>query len=469
MSSNSGVIINRSNQTSAFNSALQSRNSKAIPQLYSSEINVEQMAFSKVEIESSTAAGYSRTMRIALGRYGILNRLYLHSTFLGTDIATAALKNDKNFSAVPFIGIQMIKEARLMYNGAVLAKLNAETIQSDLWKNSSRREKRLLQELVGAYDQTTTGTSAVTPDRTSVDPAARCLGQQDFYTPLDFFFSSVHSANRGLDLSVLANEVLLEIDVESSNKLWKQEGTGASVPELSNLSAVCHLTEMAPEVEKTFRAISYVPGGSPLTEICFDTTHAIVSSGQALSATVETAVEVRLNQFPHSVFRLDIYAVNADTFPTVAERFNPGQINEIQIKATGSNIYNSDNLSNKEDLLEVYNSKGDYYSKTEGTECIVENITCNPNHIYSIYFKSPQDFSKVSNSGSVAMSQLSTPNLRVVLPITGTSTAQPDKSFGAQNKVLAGPVDIHVIAYHTSLISYSTNTSGSTNIKKIEA
>ena len=76
--------------------------------------------------------------------------------------------------------------------------------------------------------------------------------------------------------------------------------------------------------------------------------------------------------------------------------------------------------------------------------------------------------SKVSNSGSVALGQLSVPSLRVAVSNAGASAV--NRQFGADSQVLAaaGTFDIHVVAYSTSLISYNTNSSGSTSLRMIQ-
>lgn len=475
MSSNSGTIINRANETAPFLNALKSRNSKSLPELYSAEINTEPMAQSRVEVESSSSAGYNRTMRISLPRYGILNRLYLHSTFGGSSFTETAYAAGPPVVAanaveyVPFIGALAFKEVRLMYNGSVLSKLNPLTMLAEMWKNSSRREKRLLVEMLGAHDHSAASAkSSTTGDRTAVAQYQRNIvddsvndGVNDFYLPLDFFFSAKLSPNRGLDLSVLANEVILEVDVESDSNCWTTSGTVATVPQLQNLSAVCYLTEFDIETEKQYRSLQYQAGGSPLTQLAFDTTHVIVASNISHS-TANTIVDVKLNQFVGQVYKLHVFATLADNLDGNGHRFRPGQINEIQLKATGSNIVNQDELQSKEDILENYHGGGDYYSKQEGSGDFPASINCNPNHIYEVSFKHPYDFSKVSESGSVAFGQLSVPSLRV--NVAGSSQ---QASFGAQNNLLGGNFDIHVVAYMTTLISYSTNTSGSTSIRQI--
>ena len=465
MSSNSGTIINRANETSPFLNAIKSRNSKSLPELYSAEVNTEPMAQSKVEVESSSASGYSRTLRISLPRYGLLNKLYVHSRFGGQSY-TASSSNA--LQHVPFIGAYFAREYRLMYNGSTIAKLNPETIITDLWKHSSQREKMKLQEMLGAFDQKTSSFSssasrnALSQHQRSIASTAPDDGIMDFYVPLDFFFSSKLSPNRNLDLSVLANEVLLEIDVESQSNIWKVDGTVGTQPALQNVTAICYLTEMDQETEKQYRSLQYQAGGSPLTQLCFDTNHVIVASNVTHTNSADTFVDVKLNQFVGNVEKLVIYATKTDNYQTNRFRLQPVPLGEIQLKATGSNIVNLDNLGSKEDLLESYHNGGDFLSLNETSNHYDALITCNPNNIYEITFKHPYDFSKVSESGSVAFGQLSIPTLRVGVVGTGKT------GFGQGSTALNANFDLHVIAYETALISYNTNTSGSTHIRQIK-
>jgi len=470
MSSNSGVIVNRSNEVSPFFQALKSRNSKSLPELYSSEVNTESAAQSVVEVESSSSAGYSRTLRIELPRYGLLNKLYLHTKF---GPATGTFTTGHYAQQVPFVGALCIKEARIMYNGQTLQKTDGMTIVSDLWKNSSDKEKQHLQELLGAYDASTGTVSSITASKYSEVIAARSVpggslsndGNQDFYCPLDFYFSAKHSPNRALDLSVLSSPCVLEIDFESQENLFtKTNAAITALPAVLNVSAMCYLTEMDLEVEKSFRALSYQAGGSPLTQLAFNTERIVVASNITLDAT-DVVVDVKLNQFTGSVYKLVVFAVETGSFTTSTRehRIRPGAISEIQLKATGTNIVNQDNLQDKESILESYHSGGQYYSISNDGNQYWNSVTCNPQNFYELNFKKPYDMSKVSASGSVAMGQLSVPSLRIVLQ-GDTNRGQ----FGAQPLNLGANADIHVVAYTTSLISYSTNASGSTNIRMIQ-
>ena len=501
MSSNSGTIINRTNETSPFFNALKSRNSKSLPELYSAEINTEAAAESRVEVESSSNPGYNRTMRIELPRYGILNRLYLHSTFsaaAGTHAVAAYCTNVQNIGAV------MFNECRIVYNGATIAKLSNEGIISDLYKHSGDAEIEKLIELLGGYEgpgvhvvnaRYIDGSTATSLDadpntavngviaKHSVNPAQRSITAQDFYCPLDFWFSAKHSSNRGLDCSVLSSPIFLEVDVQAQAKLWAQQGTALTLPTLTNLQAICYLTELDPEVEKQFRSITYAPGGAPLTQIGFQEEHVIVASNQGISASGDTVVEVKLNQFSGNVFKLVVYAQNsaALSIAGLMSSVKPLAIKEIQLKATGTNIYNADQLGDKESILNSYHDGGRFcgargsFATANNAHPIHLEDKCMivPDHFYELNFKKPYDYSKVSASGSVSMGQLSVPSLRVVInesdvgafaygsPGTGAATLRPE---GAP----ATAVDIHVVAYSTALMSYQTNSSGSTNIRMIQ-
>ena len=470
MSANSAIVINRSNETSPFYNALKSRNSKSLPELYSSEINTEAAAQSRVKISSSTTPGYSRTVRIPLVRYGMLNRLYLHSQFSkagGTPAGDAAVE------AVPFIGAFVGKEYRLMYQGQVICKTTPWEIIAYNWKYGTDRERNLLQEMLGAFniDGTASGVPA-SADRASVHPsnrviagAGRITGIQDFYLPLDFFFSSKWSANRNLDLSVLANEVTLEIDVDSASNLWHvTKVADAQAPTLDTLEAVCYLTELNLEVEKTFRSLQYAAGAAPTTQLCFNTEHMIVASGIDHNSA-DTVIEVKLNQFSGSVQKFLVWAQLVDDFGTNKDRIRPCALNELQLKAVGTNIYNADKLQEKEELLEIYNQGGQFKSlgETEATSGWAD-IECNPQFIYCINLKKPLDMNPCSASGSISMGQLSTPSLR--LNVAGVAGAP----FGTMPNLQTGgavKLEVHVVAYMTTLVSYQTNSSGSTNIRMI--
>tara|TARA_R110001606_G_scaffold65959_1_gene152110 strand:+ start:309 stop:1622 length:1314 start_codon:yes stop_codon:yes gene_type:complete len=436
-------------------------------------VNTESVAQSRVEVESSSNAGFSRTIRVELPRYGLLNKLYLHTRF---GPAAGTFSTTHYAQAVPFIGAMCIREARLTYNGQTLQKTNGHTIVADLWKHSTPREKKHLQEMLGAYDAPAgTTLSAATGEKhsTPADIARRMIakatgpsnGIQDFYAPLQFYFDAKHSPNRALDLSVLSSPVILEIDMESQSNCFVANNSAiTALPTLDNVSALCYLSEMDAEVEKSYRALTYQNGGSPMTQLSFNTEHIVVASNITLG-TADVAVDVKLNQFTGSVYKLVVFCTRTGAFSSAKPfRIQPGAIAEVQLKATGTNIVNQSKLQSKESILESYHSGGEFYPANNAASAWWSTITCNPNNFVELNFKKPYDMSKVSASGSVAFGALSVPSLRVLLGGTTDTGGQ----FGGQGIVLGEASDIHVIAYTTSLMSYQTNASGSTNIRMIQ-
>ena len=307
----------------------------------------------------------------------------------------------------------------------------------------------------------------------SINPCARAGVVQDYYCPLDFWFSAKHSPNRGLDCSVLSSPIFLEVDVQAKSKIWNDVGSGVSGGALTNLRAICYLTEFDPEVEKQYRSISYAPGGAPLTQIGYQEEHVVVASGIVSKNSAAVTTEIKLNQFSGNVYKLRVYAVNATANSgLVPLAHKPLRIDEIQLKATGTNLVNYDNLSSKEQILNSYHDGGFFKAKRAraavGNQLALTDICrIDGSKFYELNFKKPYDMSKVSASGSVSMGQLSVPSLRVVISDTNiegygmefnTDTVMADDAL----------VDIHVVAYSTVLISYQTNTSGSTNIRMIQ-
>tara|TARA_R110000796_G_scaffold184755_1_gene301307 strand:- start:636 stop:1403 length:768 start_codon:yes stop_codon:yes gene_type:complete len=254
--------------------------------------------------------------------------------------------------------------------------------------------------------------------------------------------------------------------------MWFAQGSGITLPTLTNLQAICYLTEMEPEVEKQFRSLTYSPGGAPLTQIGYQEEHVVVATGLALSSSADVPIEVKLNQFSGNVYKIVVFATNslALTASVNNSSVKPICIKEIQLKATGTNIVNFDNLGDKESILNSYHDGGRFTGarRTLVTASNIQPLILSDkckivaDHIYELNFKKPYDYSKVSASGSVAMGQLSVPSLRCVINENDKGNFAYGSPAGVAN------VDIHVIAYSTALISYQTNSSGSTNIRQIQ-
>ena len=474
MSSNAGTVINRTNQHSPFFNALSSRNSKSIPELYSAENNSEPTAFSKVEVETSSSVGYSRTVRCVLPRYGLLNKLYVHSSFGPGTHATISGATHQ-IQSVPFIGAAFCSEYRLMYAGSVLARLHPETIIANLWKHGTQREKSKLVELLGAFENIAAGTPSAGKFSASSTVANKSrwavgTGQDtgicEFYVPLDFWFSSKWSNNRPLDLSILAGEVTLEMDIEASSNCFILDGSSTTLPPITNVSAICYLSEQEASTESAFRSLTYNMS-SPLTQIAYDTDHIIAAGAIAHTYEVDTVIDIKLNAFQGLVQKLVVYVTEADNFATNRHRMRPLNIKEIQLKSTGSNIVNLDKLDEKEDILESYHNGGDFYGLAQ-TDYVGELIQMNPNNIHELVFKRPYDFSPVSNTGAISLGQMSVPTLRIKM--NGKENygfTYPTQHGYVGTASGSKPLDVHVIAYYTTLISYNTNSAGSTSIRQI--
>ena len=254
MSSNSATVINRTNQHSPFFNALASRNSKSIPELYSAENNSEPTAFSKVEVETSSSVGYSRTIRTILPRHGMLNKLYVRSVF-GPGAHATISGATHQIQAVPFLGAAFCSEYRLMYSGSVLCRLHPETIISNLWKHGTQREKSKLVEMLGGFEVIAAGTpvankfaaNAVANKSRWAVGTGQNTGICEFYVPLDFWFSSKWSNNRPLDLSILAGEVTLEMDIQAQSNCFITTGS-----EIEPSSCLKYITIMCCKLIKSF-------------------------------------------------------------------------------------------------------------------------------------------------------------------------------------------------------------------------
>ena len=470
MSSNAGTVINRTNQHSPFYNALSSRNSKSIPELYSAENNSEPVAFSKVEVETSSSVGFSRTVRCVLPRYGLLNKLYVRSVF-GPGAFTVSTTSN-NICGVPFLGAMFCSEYRLMYSGSVLARLHPETIIANLWKHSTDREKSKLVELLGAFDQSdgnmaTAGllgkfVAAQSGRWTPVNAAKP--GICEFYCPLQFWFDSKWSNNRPLDLSILAGEVTLEMDIQAQSNCFITTGSVTTLPPITNVSAVCYISEQEASTEAAFRSLTYNMS-SPLTQIAYDTDHIVALGSAANTIGNDTVFDVKLNAFQGLVQKLVIYVTEEDNLATNKHRMRPLGIKEIQLKSTGSNIVNLDNLDTKEDILESYHNGGDFRG-VNVADYVGDSVTFNPNNIHELVFKRPYDFSPVSNTGAISLGQMSVPTLRIVMN-GGDQVGIADANNGYTASSGSKKLDVHVIAYYTTLISYNTNSAGSTSIRQI--
>jgi len=209
------------------------------------------------------------------------------------------------------------------------------------------------------------------------------------------------------------------------------------------------------------------------------------------------------------VKHLYIFGVISDDYQTNGHRFRPIALDNLKISANGSEIYHLEKLNDKEDIVEslvnqtryrgganvgvVTHASGKFKTTgiagdvtvTEGGVTGAQLVTCAnaygemienslvggikdfsfvPQNIYKVTFQNPFDFSKVSCNGVADFGQMSLPTLEGEICSGGVA--------GYFNNVYVGggsnKVDIHVCATNQALISYITNSSGSTTIRSIE-
>ena len=519
MSANSAQVVLRANLSSPFNAAIKQRSSNSGLRgnafLYQSETNTVNQARSKVRIVSTTNPGFSRTMRIPLSRHGLLQRLVLHATWNGHAVSPSGASN--HIGAVPNLGVAFCSEYRIVCEGQTIARLDSFGVLTNLYCNSSNEDLVKHQVLLEGYDD---NTGALTAQNCKADKDGIYGGNHwagttadDLHTYFDMPWWFSKKQNLVLDLGVLANQVYLECDVEASANCFKKTGT-ATVPTLGELEVIQYITELSPDATKVYRSAQYSLG-SPLTEIVFNTTHSIVAS--AISHTADaTAFSVRLNQFSGQVKKLIVFAVVADDYATNHHRLRPIALNNLKLKASGTDIWELEDMEDKEQILEsvingtrwcggentrptcvtgsdkiTFGVAGDVAavdnigSESSGHTAaqlalangIIEeyehrndkfgqlkNFAFDPQNVYCVDFSSIYDYSAVSANGSVDMAQLNSAELSGTIPSSAKGYNQHTLAHGAAVKV-----DIHVIAYNETLLSYITNSAGSTMIRMIES
>ena len=514
MSANSSQIVNRANESSPYFTAIKQRSSNAGLRgnafLYSSEINTVPQARSKVRIVSTTNPGFSRTMRIPLSRHGMLQRLVLHATWSGHAVTPSSASNA--IHSVPNLGVQAFTEMRIVIAGQVISRLDPYGVITDIYCNASNEDLPKHQILLHAYDSTK-----------GSETTANCVGDKDgLYSSQHWAAGDVHTyfdmgwwfakrQNLALDLGVLANQVYLEVDVDSQANCFSKTGT-ATLPDLGELEVIQYITELSPQATRDYRAAQYSIG-APMTQLIFGTTHSIVASSLPHTAN-PTPFSVRLNAFSQQVKKLIIFATNADDFATNGHRLRPVAMKNLKIKASGTEIWELEDMDNKEQILEsvingtrwtrgantdvgavvagtnkvTFAHGGDVaYTTTDPTatqetavlNAIFEELrhsnsaygnlkefSFDPQNVYCVDFSSIYDYSKVSANGSADFAQLNSPELsgEICSVATDGYNQTVQAHHGSTSKV-----DIHVIAYNETLLSYITNSAGSTTLKSISS
>lgn len=460
----------RANENSSLYTAIKNRSSASggagCQQIYRSEINHCPAVKTRVEIASQSNAGYDRTIQFQLPNYGFLDSLYLRTVF---SARSGSPSTSDGVSLVWGAGAFVFTEVRLVYQGHTIARMSPEYIISRYMTESESVRRAYFGRMVGADGQitgTASGTSLVASGaRLSKDPEARTIGlTQTFNCPLPFFFEE--SLSRSLDLGILQSPLHLEVDVgsqERAHSLITTAGTGCSI---SSMSIVNYLTELHPDEQKQFRAISYQPAGTPLTQLAYNTTTHIES-------TVSTGAKktIKLNMFSGLVERLYIYARDNDvaTSATVKDYFNLLPIKSIKLQSTGTDIVDFSNLSGQDKDLEWFNSKSVFIpplsvvnTATAGTalQTGIDGSNHSGKHLENIYclnFKQGWN-ARTSADGSLSFGTLSIPQLEIEF----------ETSSDFSGTTASGNVDIVIVAEQLDLVSYQTNSAGATSIRAIQ-
>lgn len=454
----SASVMLRANENSSLYNSLKSRDSaiggRGNPFLYSSEQNFAPCVKSKVEIGTQNTAGYDRVVKIELGNYGMLNKLYLKTKYSARS-GTAGGSDGvalRRFAGVPF------NEARLVYQGTTISRISYEYVVARLLTETDDRRLGLLNEMIQGDHVIHTG-SAFTHAATkwSTDPEQRTIagsgvvdGTQTFYCPLEFWFQE--SLSRNIDLGVLASPLTLELDMKSqagNHGVITTAGTGCTIAEMS---AICFLWEQHADEERAFRSVSYKPSGAPLTQIGFSTTH-----HEEGNVAYGSSGSIKLNDFSGQIQRLYVFAVlkSAVDSASVGQDWSLVPFESLTLKSTGTDIYKMDKLgTQKERMLEWFNTNNPNVAKM-GTSLATSDVRADL--IYCINFKEGWN-NRGSADGSLAGGTLSIPTLHYEFAV----------QHGDESGVYAGAnVNIHIVSENINLISYITNANGSTHLRSL--
>lgn len=457
----------RANENSSLYTAVKNRSSATggagCVQLYRSEVNHCPSVKTRVEIASQSNAGYDRTIQIVLPNYAFLDSLYLRTQFSARGSGHAA---DDLVSLVWGAGAFVFTEARLVYQGHVLSRLSPEYIITRFLTESNDSRRDYFGRMIGA-DATVTSTAAASGGsgdaqtsgaRLSSDPEARTIGlTQTFNCPLPFFFEE--GASRSLDLSILQSPVHLEIDIGSQSRVHSVITTAGKGCSIDKMEAVCYMTELHPDEQRQFRSVSYQAGGTPLTQLGYNTTTHIETDVSNSGKTT-----IKLNMFSGLVEKLYVYARLKATndSATVKDYYDLKPIKSLKLQSTGTDIVDFDLLSTEDKDLEWFNSNSinipPLRQVNAGTTLTANNHSGKAlENIYCLNFK--QGFSQRCNAdGSLSFGTLSIPQLEIEL----------ESSSDFSGLTASGNCDIVIIAEQLDLISYQTNSQGATSIRAIQ-
>jgi len=447
--------------------------------LYSAERNDAPHCITKLKIGAQNSVGYDRVVRFELANYGMLHKLYLKVQYgPGTHTASTTVGVALTRYPLPFT------ECKITYQGQTIARISDDYIISWLNHSADGTRKEMLDEMLcnvplthvaGSSNLIAAGSNQANADRNSTHAEARTiaggsasagnLGNQYLYIPLDFWFSD--SLSRSLDLSVLSSPCFLEVSTRSQSECHALITTAGTGCPLVNMEAICYMRELHADERRAFNQVSYIPGGTPLTQIGWSTTTFIKSN-----VAYNVADSIKLNSFSGQVKKLYVWArdhasagVHSATIGT--NRWDLMPFKKIILKSAGTEIYKMEHLSTEDEkLLELYNSHGQYLPQLIKNDGVARPVaTANAGggqvaweNVYCINFG--EGVNRSDASGSLNFSALSIPELEYELE----TVAGADKS----NKVAdSGNVDIVIVSENLNLISYITSGNGATHIRSL--
>ena len=501
--------IFRANANSGIYASIKARKSAGVSGcklLYNAEVNYCPSARSKIETFSSNTAGYSSNIQFELNNFSHLSEAFLKIVF-AKDTGSGATNRAGLSEGGP---IHLCQTIKLISDGVEICRTTPEAMLCHFYKNCSNAKRRHYQQLTGGFANRGLKTAHnTTANKDSVlFPEARSLaGTQTFYLPLNFFFSALdEQMNRALPLGVL-ERVFISVETNDASYVGWKQGNAPYLP-INSMSIISFLTELEPSEEAMYRNSSFVAGGDALSILGKNYVQHI-EQGISHHAGTDTTHNVKLNMFTGQISKLYIVchdegnSTQADSTPVdLATKchFVPELLKSIILEANGVEIYKMDKLTENEKYLEDW-VNGNY------TTCNPVGVADDPNHsggpttigaswssvlcdtttdgddnsasltstkftsvntssidpasIYVMSFKTiGADQRDSSMTGSINFSNLSTPNLKIV--INGTT----DNGYGGINGA-DGTKKIIVIGVQSNLISYTTNNAGRVSLRSI--
>lgn len=470
-------LIHRSNQNSSLFNTIKARNSKRNQFNYveEGEANICPTARSRIVINPTTtlASGGNQTIKFELVNFGMLEELYLQTSFLqgGTN---ADGSNDVHL--VDQAGIFAWTRCRIVYNGNTIAELTPEQVLASLYTRANAERVAQLDAMTGGMP---IGAAAAVGSLEGRRLLASAFGGQTLSCPLGFWFSE--SLGRAWDLYSLSARAYVEVDYRANADLHTVNDSTACL--YSEAKLIAYISEMAPEELVAYQSSNYSPN-SVSSQISFTTTQFSdsIASPVLITASSTAGNKVKIQSISGLVRRLYLFAtLDSDRASTTAKEYNNSvDIASWKLMANNQVIYENQHSAVGVDTASL--SAGTGYNTDTYIEMVRNNLPMasgkssdsltsdtfklfdvavdkslgavgggglHPAHIKVINFGyNPQSLADAD--GCLSFSQLSVPEIECKWP-TGTSAA----------------VTLHVIAEVLTLNTYNTSANGQINYKLI--